>query len=58
MRRALHIMAQTLFTVCCGKKNYLSVLWSLTESNALFYNVECGTVRLACLWKRNEYEQF
>lgn len=44
-----------------GKKlgrDYLSVVWSLTECKALLYNVECGAVRLAWWWKQDKYEIF
>lgn len=39
-------------------RDYLSGVWSLTECTALLYNVECGAVRLARLWKQGEYELF
>lgn len=39
-------------------RDYLSGVWSLTECTALLYNVECGAVRLAWLWKQGDYELF
>lgn len=39
-------------------RDYLSGVWSLTECTGLLYNVECGAVRLAWLWKQGDYELF
>lgn len=50
-----------LLAVKDGKKagrDYLAIIQSLTECSALLYNVECGAVRLAKLWKRDKYELF
>lgn len=37
--------------------DYLTVIRSLTACSALIYNVECGAVRMACLWKEDAYEE-
>ena len=39
-------------------RDYLSVIHSLTECRALLYNVKCGAVRLAWMWKPERYEIF
>lgn len=39
-------------------RDYLSGVWSLTECTGILYNVECGAVRLALLWKQGDYELF
>lgn len=39
-------------------RNYLAVIQSLTECNALLYNVYCGAVKLAWLWEQDRYELF
>lgn len=39
-------------------RNYLAIIKSLAECNALLFNVKCGAVDMAGYWNRGQYELF